>query len=128
MFYPRSGKKVWWKCSFGHEWQTTIDKRTRLDQPTKCPYCSNRKLGYGNSLGEKFPNVAKDWHPKRNGNLTPFDVTYVSGKKVWWICENNHEYSTKVFYKTIRGNGCKYCLGFGKNRKYIPSSPEIQKI
>ena len=85
-------------------------------------------MGYGNSLGEKFTNVAKDWHPKRNGNLTPFDVTYVSGKKVWWICENNHEYSTKVFYKTIRGNGCKYCLGFGKNRKYIPSSPEIQKI
>ena len=28
-----SEKKVWWKCSKGHEWQTTVYTRTRTDYP-----------------------------------------------------------------------------------------------
>ena len=30
-----SGKKVWWKCGKGHEWQATISHR---DNGRKCPY------------------------------------------------------------------------------------------
>ena len=32
-----SGKKVWWKCKQGHEWQAIIRDRTR---GKGCPYCS----------------------------------------------------------------------------------------
>ena len=32
-----SSKKVWWKCSKGHEWQATIYSR---NQGNGCPYCS----------------------------------------------------------------------------------------
>lgn len=35
-----SGKKVWWKCAKGHEWQATISSRNR---GTGCPYCSGHK-------------------------------------------------------------------------------------
>ena len=35
-----SGKKVWWKCEKGHEWQAAIIKRNK---GTGCPYCSGRK-------------------------------------------------------------------------------------
>ena len=31
-----SGKKVWWKCSKGHEWIAEIRARNR---GVKCPYC-----------------------------------------------------------------------------------------
>ena len=35
-----SSKKVWWKCSKGHEWQATIGSRSR---GSGCPYCSREK-------------------------------------------------------------------------------------
>ena len=36
-FAANSGKKVWWKCSKGHEWQATMNSRS---QGHGCPYCS----------------------------------------------------------------------------------------
>ena len=35
-YKPRSNKKVWWKCSKGHEWEQSINHRS-LHQ--KCPMC-----------------------------------------------------------------------------------------
>ena len=32
-----SGKKVWWKCEKGHEWQATVDSRSN---GAGCPFCS----------------------------------------------------------------------------------------
>ncbi|MBR2498404.1 MAG: hypothetical protein IKB67_01690 [Clostridia bacterium] len=39
-FMPNSNKKVWWKCSKGHEWQATIASR---NSGRGCPYCAGRK-------------------------------------------------------------------------------------
>ena len=33
------------------------------------------------SLAEANPELAKQWHPTKNGELTPGDVTFHSGKK-----------------------------------------------
>ena len=41
-----SGKKVWWKCQKGHEWQATIAHRNR---GRGCPYCSGRYAIKGES-------------------------------------------------------------------------------
>ena len=35
---PNSNKKVWWKCSKGHEWQATIARRNK---GSGCPYCTS---------------------------------------------------------------------------------------
>ena len=35
------------------------------------------------------PQLAKEWHPTKNGDLTPFDVTCGSNKKVWWLLSYN---------------------------------------
>jgi hypothetical protein len=40
-FLPKSNKKVWWLCEYGHEWEMTINSRT---SGTGCPYCAG-KLG-----------------------------------------------------------------------------------
>jgi hypothetical protein len=36
---PNSGKKVWWMCKKGHEWQAIIYNRNR---GTGCPLCRNK--------------------------------------------------------------------------------------
>lgn len=35
-----NGKKAWWKCSKGHEWEAKIQNR---NNGRGCPYCSGRK-------------------------------------------------------------------------------------
>ena len=35
-FTANSGKKVWWKCKYGHEWEAVINNRNK---GTGCPEC-----------------------------------------------------------------------------------------
>jgi very-short-patch-repair endonuclease/cytochrome c-type biogenesis protein CcmH/NrfF len=113
--HKRSGMKVWWKCNKSHEWQATVDKRT---SGRNCPYCSNKRIGYGNSLADVAPDVAKEWYQLGNGDITPSMVTAGSYKKVWWICSNGHKFRTAVVGRVRRRTGCKHCPGIGKNKPY----------
>jgi hypothetical protein len=54
------------------------------------------------------PELSKEWHPTKNGKLTPSDIVAVSSKKVWWKCAKGHEYlATPTSRK--RGDGCRDC-------------------
>ena len=106
-----SNKKVWWKCIKGHEWKTTISNRTNKTNGTNCPYCSNKKVSKENNLKFLFPEIAKEWHPTKNGNLTSEDVTKGSNKKVWWKCIKGHEWQKTIYEKT-QGNKCPICNSF----------------
>ncbi len=100
-----SGKKAWWLCSRGHEWQAAIHTRSR---GMGCPYCSNKRANSDNCLGSRHPELVKQWHPERNGNLTPDDVTPGSSRKVWWLCPIGHEWQA-VIHTRSRGSGCPIC-------------------
>ena len=63
-----------------------------------------------NSLGHLCPELAKKWHPTRNGNLTPFMFPASSNERVWWIGECGHEWDNPIAVM-IRGYGCPYCAG-----------------
>ena len=103
-----SNKKVWWRCRQGHEWQATINSRNRGNG---CPYCSGYKVWKGfNDLATVNPELAAEWHPTKNGELTPDMVTAGNGKKVWWKCKLGHEWSTKTCNRA-RGSACPYCFG-----------------
>ena len=103
-----SGKKVWWLCSEGHEYEQAIDKRTTRGQ--SCPYCSGHKAWKGlNDFETKNPEIAKEWHPTKNGNLKPSDVTSGSGKKVWWICPVGHEYQAVIRDRGVGQTNCPIC-------------------
>jgi hypothetical protein len=54
------------------------------------------------------PDLIKEWHPTKNGNLRPRDITPGSSKKVWWLCEEGHEWQAAI-YNRSRGNGCPDC-------------------
>ncbi len=119
-YFPiNSGKKVWWKCENGHEWQAVIASR---NSGHNCPYCSNQKIlpGY-NDLQSKFPELAKEWHPTKNGSLLPNSVPIGSNKKVWWICKNGHEWQANIQPRT-KGVGCPYC----SNQKILPGYNDLQ--
>ena len=78
-----SNKKVWWKCSKGHEWQSTINNRN-IGQG--CPYCSGRYAVKGvNDLQTVNPTLAKDWNYEKNSGLTPTNVMPKSNKKVYQL-------------------------------------------
>ena len=103
-----SGKKVWWKCSKGHEWQATIHNR---NYGRDCPYCSNQKVIKGeNDLATVNPKLASEWNYDKNGDLKPKDFTTGSNTKVWWKCSKGHEWQAKINMRN-KGSGCPYCSG-----------------
>jgi len=104
-----SSKKAWWVCDKGHEWEATIAHRSDINKPTRCPYCSNQKIGSDNNLAVLNPSLAKEWHPTKNGNLFPIMVAPSSGKKAWWVCDKGHEWEATVNSRTSKNSGCPYC-------------------
>ena len=64
-----------------------------------------------NDLATVNPVLAKEWHPTKNGNLNPEDITSGSSKEVWWLCPKGHSYSMVVNQRTKRGYDCPYCSG-----------------
>jgi len=108
-FTHGSKKKVWWLCSKGHSYEARPN--SRVSGKTGCPYCSGRKVSADNSLQVKFPEIAKEWHPTKNDELTPKDVTFGSSKKAWWLCDNGHIFSSSINRRTSMRTSCPYCLG-----------------
>tara|TARA_B100000989_G_scaffold292719_1_gene269078 strand:- start:90 stop:1895 length:1806 start_codon:yes stop_codon:yes gene_type:complete len=94
-----SDKIVWWKCKNGHEWQKRVKDQIKI-KTYSCASC--------NSLEFLFPEIAKEWHPTKNGKLKPSEFTYGSSRKVWWLCKNQHQYKTNINVRT-RGSGCGKC-------------------
>ena len=127
MVTAKSHKLVWWLLPyddpitgkhFDFEWQAVISSRVGGNG---CPYLSNEKvwLGY-NDLATTHPNVAKQWHPTKNGKLNPTDVLAGSDKKVWWyLCyfdvntgkTHYFEWEALINKRALRGYGCPYLSG-----------------
>lgn len=103
-----SGRKVWWICSFGHEWQSVINTRTGKEK-CGCPYCSGRYAIPGETDLETLrPDLREEWHFEKNKKIKMNEVTLHSNKKVWWRCKNGHEWRTTVAIRS-RGSNCPYC-------------------
>ena len=101
-----SEKKAWWICNNGHRWNAMINSRNK---GCKCPYCTNKKvlIGY-NDLDTINPELAKQWHPTKNGSLTPKDVTNDYHNKVWWVCDKGHDWNATI-YSRNKGRDCPHC-------------------
>jgi predicted secreted protein len=103
-----SPRRVWWKCPKGpdHEWPTSIANRVG---GTGCPCCANRRICSTNSLAAVYPKVAAEWHPTKNGKLTPRAVVPGTPRRVWWRCAFGHVWCTSVSNRTQRGSNCPEC-------------------
>ena len=103
---------VWWNCEKNHEWDSKIYDRVKAKG---CPYCIGKRTGKDNNLKILFPEIALEWHPTKNGVLTPEDVTRGSGKKVWWKCQSYPEHEWKASIgnraRSKQPSGCPFCSG-----------------
>ena len=121
-FFTRgSNKKVWWRCTKGHEWQALISS---VAAGNRCPYCANRKVlaGY-NDLKTMSPHLAREWHPFKNRDLSSTEVTAGSNKRVWWKCARGHEWRAVIAQR--KKSGCPYCSG--KKQWEMDLESEIRK-
>ena len=104
---------VWWRClsNAEHIWQAPI--RFRTTRGFVCPYCTGRRVCAGNCLATLFPQLAKEWHPTRNKDLTAADVTACSSRPVWWLCGRcGHEWQAIVAARTDNRRGCGICTRY----------------
>ena len=74
------------------------------------------------------PDLARQWHPTKNGKLGPKDVTPGSRKSVWWLCEQGHWWSATVSAR-VKGKSCTYCQGIQKQGDHCMADvkPELLK-
>lgn len=104
-----SHRKIWWRCEKGHEWQTTVASRLN---GAGCPVCAGKKILPGeNDLASCFPIIAAQWHPTKNGLLTPDKISPSSHRKVWWQCSIGHAYQSCICARTVSNSNCPYCTG-----------------
>ena len=109
-----SRRKFWWRCPVGHSYQNTVCTRIRTKG---CKICSApghgervrlTKLSRSRTLAESSPDLVADWHPSKNGDLTPQTVSYASKLKIWWQCSIGHEWQATPSARQ-RGTGCPKC-------------------
>jgi len=58
-----------------------------------------------------FPRLLAEWHPTKNGDLFPDEVSYGSHRLIWWKCSKgrDHEWRVAPHGRTTRERGCPYC-------------------
>lgn len=113
-----SHKKVLWECKeCGYEWEASPNTRTRKCK-SGCAKCAgkivsekNSLLTYINNNGEYGEQLRKEYSIKNELGLD--EVSYASGKRVWWKCkECGYEWQAPPCKRTEkRREGCAKCAG-----------------
>lgn len=101
---------IYWRCpeAKDHVWHQVFTKKCSAER--FCPFCNKRKVSKSNCLAKTFPEVAKEFHKTKNGELTPRTVIGTSGKKVFWQCSAcRHTWKAQVQLRTVYGSGCPKC-------------------
>ena len=133
-----SGKKVYWKCSKGHKWLSTINNRTA--SKSGCPECaklehskivsksmvkrSTSLLEWCNQNKERGTQLLSEWTgiTETGGKYdSPSEVTSQSNKQLLWRCKNEHEWFAKVQKRTLLSSNCPYC----SNQKITSSQNDL---
>lgn len=88
--------KVFWICpECGDRWESTVANVSARSHP--CLQCLKNKryaarttvITGVNDLATTHPTAIDIWHPIKNGDLKPEDVTANSDKEVWWCYKNS---------------------------------------
>ena len=120
--YERNSLKLKWQCfkeECGEEFESTW---ADVFSGKGCGYCTGMKVGLSNCLATLKPKLAKEWHPTKNGKLTPFNVTCYSHKEVYWQCSKNHKHvwQDSIAHRNDKttNRSCPYCSGHKPSEDY----------
>ena len=122
-----SVQRAWWKCPKGpdHESPPTIANRVG---GSGCPYCVNRRLCASNSLAAVYPRIAAEWHPTKNGKLTPRDVVGGTTRRIWWRCAFGHLWSATITNRTRNGSNCPECWRLRRRQPVITTGKRSKPV
>ena len=103
------------KCGC-HKWPARIDKRTRKNNPTGCPFCAGVQICIHDNLAVRFPELAKEWGVNDKG---PECYSHGSGIVANWDCKNPevkcgcHKWPAPIYNRTnpSHSSGCPFCAG-----------------
>ena len=117
--YQNNSSKLIWRCLKSNCKDLFLSSWTSIQQGQSCGVCHGKQVGKSNCLANKNPELAKEWHPTKNGELTPHDVTYGSDMRIWWQClkDTSHIWKSTVSNRN-EGYGCPYCARQLPSRDY----------
>lgn len=69
-----------------------------------------KKVSHTNNLLIKHPDICIEWNYDRNIK-TPEEYSYCNREKVWWKCQNGHEWESRIDARTNQKQGCPCCSG-----------------
>ncbi len=103
------------KCDKGCEHNYEMEIRAKV-KSKGCKYCTGESFCKHKSLLFTQPEIAKEWHPTKNGKLKPENFLETSHQKVWWICKKAecgcvHEYEQEIRGK-VKSKDCLYCNNY----------------
>ena len=61
------------------------------------------------SITALSPELTKEWHPYKNGELVPSMFYSASGEKVWWKCSKCGYEWEAIIGNRKKGSGCPVC-------------------
>lgn len=112
--------------------KTTMNKRHGVEYPSQSKNIqikanNSRKKHivegkYSISLLQQNPELCKEWDYDKN-TVQPNEMSYKSGKKVWWKCWLGHSYCASIANRN-NGNGCPYC----SNRKVLKGYNDLATV
>lgn len=86
------------------------------------PVLRGKKIWPGfNDFATRQPELAKEWHPTKNGDLKPSEIAETSHQPVWWQDPLGHEWRAQIFSRTRLHSGCPYCA----NRMLMPGFNDL---
>ena len=105
----KTTSSAWWQCEkiSEHVWEEPVVNRT--SRKSSCPFCRGAKVSEDNTFARIHPELALEWHPTKNGDMTPETITSHFYKKVWWICKLKHEWQAKANVRITERSGCPFC-------------------
>lgn len=111
-------QKIWWKCPKCNQSYHDITSHRR--EGRDCPNEICRKGKQANnikkalierrgSLLSRYPDLSKEWHPLKNGELTPNNISPASDIQVWWLGTCNHEWEATPSNRVRLHSACPVC-------------------
>lgn len=112
-----SKRKLKWKCSEGHVWESVVLNRVN---GTGCGVCGNRILEEGvNDLLSQYPLIASEadgWNPSQK--------LAGSSERLSWKCKKGHTWDSTIVNRTFNNTGCPICI----NQKLLTGYNDLATV
>ncbi len=96
------------RINYSSKWMLgcPVDINIDRDRPEILQYKTDLKT---KSLKYLYPEIAKEWHPTKNGKQLPEHFNRGTDFKAWWLCPTcRNEYKASISKRT-GGTGCPIC-------------------